>query len=123
VAHIYNPSYLGGRDQEDHCSKPAQVHSLRDPISNILNIRKGWLSGSSSESLSSNLSTIKKIKKEKRKRFHHLNTKTLRTKFPAHETLEDKLPPNHSTDENLIALSEKDALLKTGSCNPGFPHD
>jgi hypothetical protein len=23
VAHAYNPSYSGGRDQEDHCLKPA----------------------------------------------------------------------------------------------------
>jgi hypothetical protein len=27
VAHTYNPSYLGGRDQEDHSSKPAQANS------------------------------------------------------------------------------------------------
>jgi hypothetical protein len=25
VAHIYNPSNSGDRDQEDHCSKPAQA--------------------------------------------------------------------------------------------------
>jgi hypothetical protein len=25
VAHTYNPSYSGGRDQEDHGSKPAQA--------------------------------------------------------------------------------------------------
>jgi hypothetical protein len=25
VAHAYNPSYAGGRDQEDHGSKPAQT--------------------------------------------------------------------------------------------------
>jgi hypothetical protein len=34
VAHAYNPSYLGGRDQEDHDSKPA-------PISKIPNTRQG----------------------------------------------------------------------------------
>jgi hypothetical protein len=33
VAHACNPSYSGGRDQEDHCSKPAQANSLRAPIS------------------------------------------------------------------------------------------
>jgi hypothetical protein len=33
VAHTYNPSYSGGRDQEDCGSKPAQVNSSRDPIS------------------------------------------------------------------------------------------
>jgi hypothetical protein len=35
VAHAYNPSYLGGREQEDHSSKPAQANSSRDPISKI----------------------------------------------------------------------------------------
>jgi hypothetical protein len=34
VAHACNPSYLGGRDQEDCSSKPAQANSLQDPISN-----------------------------------------------------------------------------------------
>jgi hypothetical protein len=33
VAHTCNPSYSGGRDQEDHGSKPAHANSLRDPIS------------------------------------------------------------------------------------------
>jgi hypothetical protein len=33
VAHAYNPSYLGGRDQEDRGLKPARANSLRDPIS------------------------------------------------------------------------------------------
>jgi hypothetical protein len=28
-----NPSYSGGRDQEDHDSKAAQTNSSRDPIS------------------------------------------------------------------------------------------
>jgi hypothetical protein len=28
VAHIYNPSYSGGRDEEDRSSKPAQANSL-----------------------------------------------------------------------------------------------
>jgi hypothetical protein len=28
VAHAYNPSYSGGRDQEDHGLKPAQVNTL-----------------------------------------------------------------------------------------------
>jgi hypothetical protein len=32
VAHSYNPSYLGGRDQEDCSSKPAWVNSTGDPI-------------------------------------------------------------------------------------------
>jgi hypothetical protein len=33
VAHTCNPSYSGGRDQEDFGSKPAWTNSLQDPIS------------------------------------------------------------------------------------------
>jgi hypothetical protein len=33
VAHACNPSYSGGRDQEDCGSKAAQANSLRDLIS------------------------------------------------------------------------------------------
>jgi hypothetical protein len=33
VAHSYNPRYSGGRDQEDHDSKPAQANTLQDLIS------------------------------------------------------------------------------------------
>jgi hypothetical protein len=33
VAHTCNPSYSGGRDQEDHSLKTAPANSLRDPIS------------------------------------------------------------------------------------------
>jgi hypothetical protein len=32
VAHTYNTSYSGGRDQEDHGSRPAWANSLQDPI-------------------------------------------------------------------------------------------
>jgi hypothetical protein len=32
VAHTYNLSYSGGRDQEGHSSKPPWANSLRDPI-------------------------------------------------------------------------------------------
>jgi hypothetical protein len=52
VALTCNPSYLGGRDQEDHSSipdhssKPAQANSSQDPISKILFTEKGWWSGS-----------------------------------------------------------------------------
>jgi hypothetical protein len=41
VAQTYNPSYLGGRDQEDHSSKLAQENSSRDPISNPSQNRTG----------------------------------------------------------------------------------
>jgi hypothetical protein len=45
VAHICNPSYSGGRDQEDHCLKPAWGNSSQDPISKKPIIKKGWWSG------------------------------------------------------------------------------
>jgi hypothetical protein len=32
VAHAYNPSYSGGRDQEDCGLKPVRANSSRDPI-------------------------------------------------------------------------------------------
>jgi hypothetical protein len=32
VAHTCNPSYSGGRDQEDHCSEPAWESGLQDSI-------------------------------------------------------------------------------------------
>jgi hypothetical protein len=47
VAHACNPSYSGGRDQKDQDSKPAWANSLKDPISEIPNTKKGWQSGSS----------------------------------------------------------------------------
>jgi hypothetical protein len=40
VAHAYNPSYSGGRDQEDCGSKPAQANSSRDPILKIPIIKR-----------------------------------------------------------------------------------
>jgi hypothetical protein len=32
MAHACNPSYSGGRDQEDQGLKPAWANSLKDPI-------------------------------------------------------------------------------------------
>jgi hypothetical protein len=32
VAHTCNPTYSGGKDQEDHSSKPARANSSLDPI-------------------------------------------------------------------------------------------
>jgi hypothetical protein len=46
VAHTCNPSYLGGRDQEDHGSRSALRNSSRDPILKISNTKTGlvqWL--------------------------------------------------------------------------------
>jgi hypothetical protein len=42
VAHACNPSYARGRDQEDRGLKPAEEHSLQDPISKELTTKKGW---------------------------------------------------------------------------------
>jgi hypothetical protein len=44
VAHIYNPSYSGGRDQEDHGLKPVQANSSRDPILKKYITKRGWWS-------------------------------------------------------------------------------
>jgi hypothetical protein len=46
VAHAYNPSYSGGRDQKDFVLKPALANSIWDPISKIPNTKNGWQSGS-----------------------------------------------------------------------------
>jgi hypothetical protein len=46
VAHTCNPSYLGGRDQENLGLKPAQANASQDPILKILITKKGWWSGS-----------------------------------------------------------------------------
>jgi hypothetical protein len=46
VAHACNPSYSGGRDQENHGLKPAQAKSLQDPILKKNHHKKGlveWL--------------------------------------------------------------------------------
>jgi hypothetical protein len=46
VDHACNPSYSGGRDQEDLGSKPTQANSLQDPISKKTHHKKGlveWL--------------------------------------------------------------------------------
>jgi hypothetical protein len=40
MAHFYNPSYLGGRDQEDQGLKPAQANSLWDPSLKIPNTKR-----------------------------------------------------------------------------------
>jgi hypothetical protein len=35
VAYDCNPSYLGGRDQENHGTRPARANSSQDPISKV----------------------------------------------------------------------------------------
>jgi hypothetical protein len=46
VAHACNPSYSGGRNQEDLSLKPAWANSSQDPISKTPITKKGWWSGS-----------------------------------------------------------------------------
>jgi hypothetical protein len=47
LAYTCNPSYSGGRDQEDCDSKPALANSSQDPISKKKTIiKKGWWGGS-----------------------------------------------------------------------------
>jgi hypothetical protein len=42
VAHTWNPSYSGGRNQEDCSSEPAQANSSQDPIMKKPITKKGW---------------------------------------------------------------------------------
>jgi hypothetical protein len=46
VAHTCNPSYSGGRDQEDCDSKPADGSSLQDPTLKKPITKKNWWTGS-----------------------------------------------------------------------------
>jgi hypothetical protein len=46
MVYASNPSYSGGRDQEDHGSKPALANSLQDPLLKKPFTKKGWWSGS-----------------------------------------------------------------------------
>jgi hypothetical protein len=41
VAHAYNPSYSGGRDQEDQGLKSAQANNWQDPILKKYITKKG----------------------------------------------------------------------------------
>jgi hypothetical protein len=46
VAHTCNPSYSGGRDQEDHSLKSAQANSFMISYLKNTHHEKGWQSGS-----------------------------------------------------------------------------
>jgi hypothetical protein len=46
MAHAYNPSYAGGREQEDYGLKPACANSWRDSVSKTPITKKGWWNGS-----------------------------------------------------------------------------
>jgi hypothetical protein len=63
VAHTCNPSYSGGRDQEDHGSKPAWTNSSRDPSLKKPYHKKGLVEWLKVKTLSSNPNTAKKKKK------------------------------------------------------------
>jgi hypothetical protein len=69
VAYTCNPSYSGGRDQEDHGSKPAWANCSRDPISKKHFTKKGGgvAQGEGSE-FESQYHTQKKEKKMKGRR-------------------------------------------------------
>jgi hypothetical protein len=60
MTHACNPSYSGGRDQEDHGLKPALANSLQDPILKKNPLQKGLVEWLSVWALSSNASTAKK---------------------------------------------------------------
>jgi hypothetical protein len=51
VAHACNPSYSGGRDQENHGLKTARANSSQDCISKITNTKNGRQSDSSGRAL------------------------------------------------------------------------
>jgi hypothetical protein len=62
VVHAYNPSYSGGRDQEDHSLKPAQANSSMRPYFEKPFTKIGPVEWLKVKALSSNPSTEKKKK-------------------------------------------------------------
>jgi hypothetical protein len=84
VAHTCNPSYSGGRDQEDSGSKPAQTNSsMRSYLKKTLH-KKGLVDWLNVSALSSSPSTAKKKKKNPNskifhnKRYFYINEKFLK---------------------------------------------
>jgi hypothetical protein len=67
VAHACNPSYSGGRDQEDRGLKPVQANSSKDPISKILSQKRAD-GGGQGEGPEFNPQYCKKKKKKKKKK-------------------------------------------------------
>jgi hypothetical protein len=110
VAHACNPSYSGGRDQENRSLKPAQANSSWDPIMEIPNTHtqthtdthtKSWQEclkwknlANVSEALSSNPSTT-----QKREKFGHCSFELCRT-----QRLSMLLPPAGHTSPNIMEL-------------------
>jgi hypothetical protein len=64
VAHTCNPSYSGGKDQEDHSWKPALANSSRDLILKKTFRKIGLEEWLKVKALSSSPSTTKRKKKE-----------------------------------------------------------
>jgi hypothetical protein len=63
VAHACNPSYSGGRDQEDLSSKTAWANSLQDPNFEKTHHKKGLVEWLKMQDLSSSPSTSNTKKK------------------------------------------------------------
>jgi hypothetical protein len=64
VAHVCNPSYSGGRDQEDQGSKPALVNRLLRPYLEKHFTKIGLVEWLKVKALSSSPSTAKEKKKK-----------------------------------------------------------
>jgi hypothetical protein len=60
MAHTYNPSYSGGRDQEDSSLKSDWANSSQDPILKKPITKKGLVEWLKMKALSSNPSTTQK---------------------------------------------------------------
>jgi hypothetical protein len=67
VAHTCNPSYSGGRDQEDHRLKLVQANSSQDPMSKIQKRADGMAQVVEHLPTKCKASTTKKKKKKKLK--------------------------------------------------------
>jgi hypothetical protein len=67
VAHACNPSYSGGRDQEDGSSKPAWENSSLDSVSKNPSQKIGLVEWLKMKALSSS-PVLQKKKKEKKER-------------------------------------------------------
>jgi hypothetical protein len=68
AAHTCNPSYSGGRDQEDLGSKPVWANGFERPYLKKTHHKKGLVEWLKVKALSSNTSTAKKKRKRKRRR-------------------------------------------------------
>jgi hypothetical protein len=118
VAHAYNASYSGGRDQEDHSLKPAWVNNsvipyLKKPFTKIGLVE--WLKV---KALSSSPSTAKNKKPKKpclKKETTKKNPKKL------HKTNQTK--PTEETGNNLLFLEHSQISLPVLSvCAPSKSH-